>query len=54
MKYTLEVNEDQMNLILIALQELPFRMVAPLLEEIDNQISSQTDKGKVQSPGTKP
>lgn len=49
MDITLKLSEDDIRLIGAALMELPFKVVAPVIERINAQIAEQQPK-----PETKP
>lgn len=40
-EYTLKFNEQQMQVLNMALGEIPFKLAAPLVREINEQIESQ-------------
>ena len=44
MIYTLELTQEQLNIISIALGEIPFKIVAPLVENINKQLIEQQAK----------
>ena len=41
MTYTLTLTQDQLQLIAGALEQLPFRVAAPMISEINRQIQGQ-------------
>jgi hypothetical protein len=43
--YTLKINEQQLAVVVAALQEIPFKHAAPVLQEIDQQVTAQREKG---------
>ena len=42
MKFTLTVSHEQLRIIEQALSDMPFKVVAPLVAELINQIKAQT------------
>jgi len=49
MKYTLELTQEQLQVIAAALQELPFKHAAPLVAEINKQVSGQNKPQAVEA-----
>jgi hypothetical protein len=47
MTYTLTLTQEQLNVIAAGLQEMPFKHAAPLVAEINKQISEQAKRGPV-------
>jgi hypothetical protein len=43
-KFSLEFSQDQLNVLNQALIELPFRIAAPLIQQINMQIQKQFDE----------
>lgn len=46
MKYILELDEAQLQILDKALQEIPFKFASPLINEINKQITAQIDAAK--------
>lgn len=44
MKYQIEITEQQLQILSSALGKLPFEVVAPLISDIQKQITEQTKK----------
>jgi hypothetical protein len=50
MKLTLSFTKEQMSILNAALVELPFKIAAPLIQEINAQIQRQFDTAKGDDP----
>jgi hypothetical protein len=50
MKFTLSFTKEQMAILNAALVELPFKIVAPLIQDINAQIQQQFDAAKGDDP----
>lgn len=46
--YQLTVSEDQLGLIVTSLAELPFKVAAPVMKELDTQIRAQNEAAAVE------
>lgn len=49
MTYTLALTQEQLSVIAAGLQELPFKLAAPIVAEINKQISTQMQPQAVEA-----
>ena len=43
MNFNISLTKEQLNIVNLALMEVPYRLAAPLIQEINTQIQNQLD-----------